>query len=192
MIDDRSAPGPPRDRPARDGDGGPACAVGRARDAFAGFHHALHAGQPGCWDDLDLTMPQFKAIMALASTGGMSGRELARQFGVGPSAITAIVDKLVQRGYARREEDRADRRVTWARPTPAAVELFRQVSAGHDQQVEEILRSLSPEDLALVERALAVLKGAGDRWLASRRRSAAATPACPSTLAAPDGGADPA
>lgn len=113
-------------------------------------------------------MSQFKALMLVSATGGLSGRDLARRFGVGPSAITAIVDRLVQRGYVRREEDIHDRRVSWTRPTPAAIALFQQVSAGHDEQMDEILRSLSPDELAAVERALGILRDAGARWLASQ------------------------
>ena len=78
---------------------------------------ALHAFDRPGWGDLDLTMSQLKTIMLLVETGGLSGRDLAERLGIGPSAVTALVDRLVQRGYARREEDRADRRVSWARPT---------------------------------------------------------------------------
>ena len=140
--------------------------AGRAVAAFAAFHQCLHAQQRSCWEDLDLTMSQFKALMLVSATGGLSGRDLARRFGVGPSAITAIVDRLVQRGYVRREEDADDRRISWARPTPAAITLFQQVNAGHDEQLDEILRSLSPDELTTVERALQLLRDAGARWLA--------------------------
>ena len=140
--------------------------IGRAVAAFAAFHQCLHAQQQSCWEDLELTMPQFKALMLVAATGGLSGRDLARRFGVGPSAITAIVDRLVQRGYVRREEDVNDRRISWTRPTPAAMALFQQVNAGHDEQLHEILGSLPPDDLEIVERALTVLRDAGARWLA--------------------------
>ena len=111
-------------------------------------------------------MSQFKALMLVSATGGLSGRDLARRFGVGPSAITAIVERLVQRGYVRREEDVHDRRVSWTRPTPAALALFQQVNAGHDEQLDQILGSLAPAELALVERALLILRDAGARWLA--------------------------
>ena len=147
----------------------------RAVAAFAAFHQCLHAGQQSCWEDLDLTMSQFKALMLIAATGGLSGRDLARRFGVGPSAITAIVDRLVQRGYVRREEDVHDRRISWSRPTPTALSLFQQVNAGHDEQLHEILSSMAPDQLEIVERALTVLRDAGASWL-TRQSDAAAHP----------------
>ena len=153
--------------------------VAEAARAFAAFHQCLHAQQQSCWEDLDLTMSQFKALMLLAATGGLSGRDLARRFGVGPSAVTAIVDKLVQRGYVRREEDAQDRRISWTRPTPAAMALFQQVNAGHDEQLEQILGMLTADDLAFVSRALNLLREAGARWLAENRRDASACPSAP-------------
>lgn len=163
----------------------PAERVARAARAFADFHQCLHAQQQSCWEDLDLTMSQFKALMLVAATGGLSGRDLARRFGVGPSAITAIVEKLVQRGYVRREEDIHDRRISWTRPTPAAMALFQQVNSGHDEQLEQILTLLPPEDLPVVGRALDLLRDAGARWLAANNPDA---PTC-TALATPPGDA---
>lgn len=150
----------------------PPSPVAQAVAAFADFHQCLHAQQQSCWEDLDLTMSQFKALMLVSATGGLSGRDLAHRFGVGPSAITAIVDRLVQRGYVRREEDANDRRISWTRPTPAALALFQQVNRGHDEQLHEILGSLPPDDLEIVERALTVLRDAGASWVARQSNSA--------------------
>ena len=65
--------------------------------AFHGFMRMLHRlDRPG-WGDLDLTMSQLKTIMLLVDSGGLTGRELAERLGIGPSAVTALVDRLVQR-----------------------------------------------------------------------------------------------
>ena len=87
---------------------------------------------------------------------------------VGPSAITATVDRLVERGYVRHEEDVHDRRISWTRPTPAALTLFRQVNTGHDEQLHQILGLMPPDELEIVERALLVLRDAGARWVAEQ------------------------
>ena len=95
-------------------------------------------------------MSQLKTIILLVETGGLTGRDLAERLGIGPSAVTALVDRLVQRGYARREEDRADRRVSWARPTEKAIELFERLHATHRERLAEVLATLAPEELARV------------------------------------------
>jgi len=124
---------------------------------------ALHAlDRPG-WGDIDLTMSQLKTIMLLVETGGLTGRDLAERLGIGPSAVTALVDRLVQRGYARREEDRADRRVSWARPTKRATELFERLHATHRERLAEVLATLTSDELALVVQAISTLELAAAR-----------------------------
>ena len=138
-------------------------AIDRACTAFHGFMRALHSLDGPGWGDLDLTMSQLKTIMLLVETGGLTGRDLAERLRIGPSAVTALVDRLVQRGYACREEDRADRRVSWARPTPKATELFERLYATHRERLAEVLATLSPEELALVAQAITTLELAATR-----------------------------
>lgn len=131
--------------------------------AFQGFMRALHAlDRPG-WGDIDLTMSQLKMIVLLVETGGLTGRDLAERLGIGPSAVTALVDRLVQRGYARREDDRADRRVSWARPTERATELFERLHATHRERLAEVLATLTSDELALVGQAISTLELAAAR-----------------------------
>src|SRR5438270_8943326 len=106
-----------------------------AAEEFAGVIRSLRLLQSSRWVDLDLSMAQFKTAMLVASTGGLSGRELAARLNVGPSAVTPLVDALVRHGYVRREEDPADRRVCWARPTPAGVALFERVNLASTEEL---------------------------------------------------------
>lgn len=131
--------------------------VEAASQAFSEVVRCLHHLQRPVWADLDLTMAQFKTLMLIASTGGLTGRDLAHRLHIGPSAVTPIVDKLVQHGYARREEDAADRRVIWTRPTDAGVALFERVNAAGREALKDILLLLSRDDRVLVERALHIL-----------------------------------
>jgi DNA-binding MarR family transcriptional regulator len=124
---------------------------------------ALHAMDRPGWGDLDLTMSQLKTIMLLVETGGLTGRDLAERLGIGASAVTSLVDRLVQRGYARREEDRADRRVSWARPTERATELFERLHATHRERLAEVLATLSSDELAMVVQAMTTLELAAAR-----------------------------
>ena len=145
--------------------------IDRISLAFHGFMRALHRlDRPG-WGDLDLTMSQLKTIMLLVDTGGLTGRELAEKLGIGPSAVTALVDRLVQREYARREEDRSDRRVSWARPTPKAIELFERLHATHRERLAEVLATLAPEELACVAEAITTLELAATRQAGVTPRS---------------------
>lgn len=141
----------------------------RACTAFCGLVHSLHSLDRGEWADLDLTMSQLKTIMMIVETGGLSGRELAERLGIGPSGVTALVDRLVQRGYVRREEDSLDRRVSWTRPTEQATTLYERLHAIHRERLKDILSALSPADLALAERALSILEAAASEQVQERR-----------------------
>lgn len=152
---------------------GPAAAefIDQICTAFHGFMKALHAlDRPG-WGDIDLTMSQLKTIMLLVDTGGLSGRDLAERLNIGPSAVTALVDRLVQRGYARREEDRADRRISWARPTEKSIELFERLHATHRERLGEVLAGMTHDQLDLVRTAITTLELAATRQAGLTPRS---------------------
>jgi MarR family transcriptional regulator, organic hydroperoxide resistance regulator len=140
--------------------------------AFTELFRTLHTLERPAWIDVDLTMGQLRAVVLVAETGGLSGRSLGERLGITPSAVTALVDRLVQRGYVRREEDATDRRVSWARPTDQALELFARIHASHRRQLEGTLALISAEELEVVERALVLLRDA-----AVRRLTAQAAPA---------------
>ncbi|MGE3270021.1 MAG: MarR family transcriptional regulator [Chloroflexota bacterium] len=124
---------------------------------------ALHAMDRPGWGELDLTMSQLKMIMLLVDTGGLSGRDLAENLGIGPSAVTALVDRLVRSGYARREEDRTDRRISWTRPTDRAIELFERLHATHRERLADVLTTLTADQLRLVDTAITLLELAATR-----------------------------
>src|SRR4051812_14214933 len=105
--------------------------LARASAAFGGLVRMLRAQQQPIWAELDLTMAQLKALVSIAASGGLAGRELAERLGIGPSAVTPLVDRLVAHGYVRREEDPADRRISRARPTAQGRALFDRLNAAN-------------------------------------------------------------
>jgi DNA-binding MarR family transcriptional regulator len=109
------------------------------------------------WPNLDLSMSQFKVLMMLVLTGGLMGRELAERLGVGASAVTPLVDKLVKEKLARREPDPTDRRVTWIRPTAQAQKLSERVQAVNRSVFGEIADAVPDSEVAEVRAALAKL-----------------------------------
>ena len=55
-------------------------------------------------------MAQFKALMAVERSSGISVCELGRELGIGESAASLLVEQLVRRDYLGRTSDPADRR----------------------------------------------------------------------------------
>jgi DNA-binding MarR family transcriptional regulator len=108
----------------------------------------------GAWNEMNVTLPQIRVLSLLAGHAeGLSGRALAGLLGVGPSAVTPLVDRLVDHSYVRREEDRHDRRITRLLLTPAGATVLHQMAAGRREILAEVLQRLSAEELATVERA---------------------------------------
>lgn len=118
------------------------------------------------WLALDLTMAQLKALMIVLQTGGVASRGLAERLSIGPSAVTPLVDQLVDEKLVRREDDPSDRRVVLIRPTPRAVALRRKLLETSRAAVTEVLDEIPPADVPSIQRALAQLLDAAARVLA--------------------------
>jgi DNA-binding MarR family transcriptional regulator len=58
----------------------------------------------------DLTMPQFRSLVYIEVHRGCALRALADHLGITPATSSALVDRLVQRGWVTRATDAANRR----------------------------------------------------------------------------------
>jgi DNA-binding MarR family transcriptional regulator len=58
----------------------------------------------------DLTVPQFRSLVYIESHRGCALRELAGHLGNTPATASALVDRLVRRGWVSRAPDAANRR----------------------------------------------------------------------------------
>jgi DNA-binding MarR family transcriptional regulator len=67
------------------------------------FHQALA-------DRMGLSAADHKALDIIDRSGPLTAGALAEQTGLTRSAVTALVDRLVRAGYARRDPDPDDRR----------------------------------------------------------------------------------
>ena len=104
--------------------------------------------------DVELTMPQFRALATIRRWGRQSGRELAGRLGVTPGTLVPLVDRLEEQGYVRRVPDLQDRRLTWLELTPKSERLFqrfRQMGAG---RLAAAISQLVPKDRAELGRLL--------------------------------------
>jgi DNA-binding MarR family transcriptional regulator len=116
------------------------------------------------WHDCPITMPQLRALSAIAARPhGLSSRELASLLGVGASAITPLVDRLVERGVVRRHEDPHDRRIARLEVTAAGNDVLERMHGGQADIIRSALNALSPDELGLVATAFDVLRDAFER-----------------------------
>jgi MarR family transcriptional regulator, organic hydroperoxide resistance regulator len=134
------------------------------------LHLATGGHQP--WLRLDLSMAQFKSVLLLVFTGGMTSRGLADLLGVGPSAVTPLIDRLVDQNLVKREVDEADRRVIWLRPTAHAHAMQDDLMQTSRTLMAEVLEGLSSKERAVVTEGLTLLLERAQEVLGAHRPSA--------------------
>jgi DNA-binding MarR family transcriptional regulator len=109
------------------------------------------------WLRLDLTMAQFKALVAVERNSGIAVCQLGRQLGIGESAASLLVDQLVRRHYLERTIDPADRRRVLLSATAQATSLLQELRHGSEQSLKEWLAGLADDDVAGLAHGLSTL-----------------------------------
>ncbi len=122
------------------------------------IEHRIHASKPPeVAAELEgVTLHQIEALRVI-QRAGCTMSELARSLGVGESAATALVDRLVRQGLVERVDDPADRRVVRLGASKRALELARCYDAHQRRVVEELLGALDDEQLAQLVELLEVV-----------------------------------
>jgi DNA-binding MarR family transcriptional regulator len=111
----------------------------------------------------DVTLPQYRALVVLASRGPQRSIDLAAALGVNPSSATRLLDRLSRAGLIRRTRVQADRRSLRVALSPAGRDLVAQVTQRRREEVEQLLTALPPEQHDLVITALrAIADAAGE------------------------------
>ncbi len=144
--------------------------LNRIHDEFRLFMRALGDGESAAWLAIDLTMPQLKSLFVVWRKGRVSSRGLAQVLGVGPSAVTPLVDRLVGHGYARREEDADDRRITWICPTERGLSLIDRLQTLRREQIGKVIAGLTQDERESVLRGLELLRRASEQYYGISRQ----------------------
>lgn len=106
------------------------------------------------WLALDLTMGQFKAMMAITVFGPQPVGELGRRLGLSEPGASLLVDKLEERDLAVRRRDARDRRRCLVTLTPAAAELAGRLRQGREEHMTRWLAALDSDELEALLRGL--------------------------------------
>ncbi len=109
------------------------------------------------WLKLDLTMAQFKALVAVEHSSGIGVCGLGRELSIGESAASLLVDQLVRRGYVGRKTDPADRRRVLLGTTSRGEKRLRELRQGSREILDEWLAELDQDQLEALARGLDAL-----------------------------------
>ena len=106
----------------------------------------------------DITQSQLSALAVLVREKRLTLSQLAVAERVQPPTITRVVDSLVQKGLVTRLVDEEDRRVAWVSATTEGRALVETTRRRRDAYLAKHLRTLSPEELELLQRAAPLLE----------------------------------
>ena len=107
---------------------------------------------------LGLSAARLSALSVVGFGGPRTLGELAAAEQVQPPTMTRIVAALEQDGLVTRTADPEDRRVFRVQITDKGRRILEQGRSRRTALLAEQLRALSPDDLATVERATAILE----------------------------------
>ncbi|MDD2553211.1 MAG: MarR family transcriptional regulator [Desulfotomaculaceae bacterium] len=109
-----------------------------------------------------ITGSQFFVLKKIDAHGRMTVSEVADHLQVSLSAITALVDRLVQAGLVIRSRDEKDRRLVWLGATDKGKEILARCVEGRREVAAKYFGQLSDKDLEklleIFEKILARLK----------------------------------
>ncbi|WP_423802012.1 MarR family winged helix-turn-helix transcriptional regulator [Neobacillus sp. SAB-20_R2A] len=95
----------------------------------------------------ELTNDQHYILRYIHQTGECTSTELAEVFQVNKSAITAIINRMTDRGLIQRTRDEKDRRVVYLTLTKEGVELFQSAQEKVHQLVESIITQFDETEI---------------------------------------------
>ncbi|MFU8854211.1 MarR family winged helix-turn-helix transcriptional regulator [Micromonospora sp. SL1-18] len=119
--------------------------------------------------DAEVTLPQFRALVVLATRGPQRAVDISAELQVAPSTGTRMCDRLVRKGLVRRIRSTSDRRVVRLRLTPAGRALVQDVIGRRRAELSRIVAATSAYWQPAVTEALAAFATAagevpGQEW----------------------------
>ena len=137
-----------RSRRSKDRDDGLADAVLTASRVLVGV-----AARSLAEHESVVSLPQYRALVVLASRGPQRPVDLAHALGVDPSTATRMCDRLAHKRLITRRRDVADRRVVVMDLSASGRRLVESVTERRRQEIDRILEAVDPRERTSLVRA---------------------------------------
>ncbi|HYE40164.1 MAG TPA: MarR family transcriptional regulator [Ramlibacter sp.] len=118
-------------------------------------YHLCEAVMSSRLAELGVRLGEHEILGNLSSKPGMTQQMLASRCFTAKSHMSALVGQLETRGLVRREPDPKDARAKQLFLTRAGEALARRTGAVQAQVVEAMAASVSPDEMALIDAAMA-------------------------------------
>jgi len=120
----------------------------------------LHQRMDAALRPLELTVPQYACLQALADVPGISSSELARRAFVSRQSMNVLLTGLERRGLVERSDVPGPRRERAALLTPPASALLADARAAVAAVADTMVSRLSAEDAARLHALLSECRDA--------------------------------
>lgn len=100
------------------------------------------AGRSLAEQDSDVTLPQYRALVVLASRGPQRVVDISAELGVDPSTGTRLCDRLVRKDLVHRERSASDRRAVRVTLSEAGRTLVDQVTRRRREALARVVSSM--------------------------------------------------
>lgn len=127
------------------------------------LNRQLHGARLDQWQQFDMTIPQVKTLLLLAEVGTARMGGIARHLSTSLSATTAIVDRLVERGFVGRGSDPTDRRVVTCELTRAGTAAVEQFWRVDQDWLEPVMGRLDDAEMQAGVRILESIRAADEQ-----------------------------
>jgi DNA-binding MarR family transcriptional regulator len=119
-----------------------------------------------------VSLPQYRALVVLASRGPQRPVDLAQALNVDPSTATRMCDRLEGKGLITRRRDEVDRRVVVLDLSAGGRRLVDRVTRRRRKEIGQILTAIDPKERANLIRAFTAFgRAAGEAPEGSWQRS---------------------
>ena len=137
--------------------------VDRVTDAMLTASRLLVAVSARSLNEVEdsLTLPQFRALVVLASRGPLRLTHLAEHLAVNPSTAMRMAERLAAAGMIDRSPNPENRRESIATLTKAGREVVEQVTTRRRQEITTIVERMPPHHLDRLVEALESFSAAG-------------------------------
>jgi DNA-binding MarR family transcriptional regulator len=120
------------------------------------MHHSMR-GWGLFAKSVGLSMTQFGILLQLQHKGACPMSEVSERFEITPAAASQLVDKLVQGGFIKRDEDPHDRRAKVLEITGKGRDLLQQGIEERYRWMEGLVDKLTAEQKAKISESLVLL-----------------------------------
>ena len=101
-----------------------------------------------------ISLPEWRVLVTLANHPGSTAAEIVERWAMQPMMASRAIRQLKRRGWVERKVRRDDRRSYALWLSEKGRQIYRRVRPSANQRYHDIVGSLTPRELAALERAL--------------------------------------